>query len=294
MRVTRGLDPAPVLAWLAPRAIVGIELVSSSGYRRTLRTPSGVVVASATVDARSASGVRAAGGAEAETAMAAVFATDVDATEADARLAWVAGQHDAPLLAASIADAPLLRAPGCADPHEMVVRAVVGQQISVAAATGQLRLLAALGDALPDPVDGLTRVFPTDAQIAAGALDVLRGPVARSEAVARVAAALADGSVVVERGTDLERMRAQLTALKGIGPWTAGYVSLRLGDPDVLLLGDSAVRAGARRLGIADLHAVAADAAPWRTHLMLHCWRASAAPPPERAGDARASRARPR
>lgn len=274
--MTTALDPAPVLAWLAPRAIAGIELVAASGYRRTLRTPSGVAVASAVVDAGSASGVSLTGGHDAEAAMAAVFAVDVDTAEADARLTWAAERHAVPALAASVADAPLLRAPGCADPHEMVFRAVVGQQISVAAATGQLRLLATLGDALPEPVDDLDRVFPTDAQVAAGAVDVLRGPVAKSEAVARVAAALDDGSVVVEQGCDLERMRAQLVALKGIGPWTAGYVSLRLGDPDVLLLGDSAVRAGARRLGIDDLPALAADVAPWRTQLMLHCWRASA------------------
>ena len=233
-------------------------------------------MASAAVDVRSASGVSVDGGGAAGAAMAAVFAADVDATEADARLAWVATRHELPLLAASVAAAPLLRAPGCADPHEMIVRAIVGQQISVAAATGQLRLLATLGDALDEPVGGLDRVFPTDAQLAAGAVSVLRGPAARSETVARVAAALDDGSVLVERGVDLDRMRAQLLALTGIGPWTVGYVALRLGDADVLLLGDSAVRAGARRLGIADLPAVAADAAPWRTHLMLHCWRASA------------------
>ncbi|WP_144718622.1 DNA-3-methyladenine glycosylase 2 [Agrococcus jejuensis] len=274
--MTTRLDPAPILAWLAPRAIAGIELVDATGYRRTLTTPSGVAVASAAVDARSAFGVSMGGGDASEAAMRAVFAVDVDAAEADARLAWASERQDLPLLATSIADAPLLRAPGCADPHEMVFRAVVGQQISVAAATGQLRLLATLGDALPEALDGLERVFPTDAQVAAGAVDVLRGPIAKSEAVARVAAALDEGSVVVEQGVDLERMRAQLVALKGIGPWTAGYVSLRLGDPDVLLLGDSAVRAGARRLGIADLPALAADVAPWRTQLMLHCWRASA------------------
>ncbi|SDH93683.1 DNA-3-methyladenine glycosylase 2 [Agrococcus jejuensis] len=274
--MTTALDPAPILAWLAPRAIAGIEHVDASGYRRTLLTPSGVAVASAAVDAGSASGVSLDGGADAEAAMRAVFAVDLDTAEADARLVWAAERHDVPLLAASVAAAPLLRAPGCADPHEMVFRAVVGQQISVAAATGQLRLLATLGDVLPSPVDGLDRVFPTDAQVAAGAVDVLRGPVAKSEAVARVAAALDDGTVVVEQGVDLERMRAQLVALKGIGPWTAGYVSLRLGDPDVLLLGDSAVRAGARRLGIDDLPGLAADVTPWRTQLMLHCWRASA------------------
>lgn len=274
--MTTVLDPAPILAWLAPRAIAGIERVEPTGYRRTLTTPNGVALASATVDDRSASGVSLGGGTDAEAAMRAVFAVDADTTEADARLTWAAQRHDLPSLAASIASAPLLRAPGCADPHEMVFRAVVGQQISVAAATGQLRLLATLGDALPEPTDGLTRVFPTDAQVAAGAVDVLRGPVAKSEAVARVAAALDDGSVVVEQGVDLERMRAQLVALKGIGPWTAGYVALRLGDPDVLLLGDSAVRAGARRLGIDDLPTLAADVAPWRTQLMLHCWRASA------------------
>ncbi|GAA2172570.1 hypothetical protein GCM10009846_11060 [Agrococcus versicolor] len=271
-----GLDPAPILAWLAPRAIDGIEAVDASGYRRTLRTPSGVVVAAAAVDARSASGVRLEGGTAAVEALRDVFALDVDAAEADARVAWAADRHGIPALAASIAAAPLLRAPGCADPHEMTYRAVVGQQISVAAATGQLRLLAALGDAQEQPVDGLRRLFPTDAQVAAGALGVLRGPRARSETVARVAAALEAGELVIERGIDLERMRAQLVALRGIGPWTAGYVSLRLGDPDVLLLGDSAVRAGALALGIVDLPALAADVAPWRTHLMLHCWRASA------------------
>jgi len=273
--MTAALDPAPVLAWLAPRAIAGIEHVDASGYRRTLRTPGGIVVASATVDDRSALGVSLAGGPIASAAMAAVFALDVDAAEADARLRWAAERHDLPMLAASVAAAPLLRAPGCADPHEMVVRAIVGQQISVAAATGQLRLLATLGERLPEATGGLDRAFPTDGQLAAGAIAVLRGPAARSETVARVAAALDDGSLVVERGIDLERMRARLLGLKGIGPWTAGYVSLRLGDPDVLLLGDSAVRSGARRLGIDDLPAVAADVAPWRTHLMLHCWRAA-------------------
>jgi 3-methyladenine DNA glycosylase/8-oxoguanine DNA glycosylase len=274
--MTAGLDPVPILAWLAPRAIDGIELVEASGYRRTLRTSQGVAVASAVVDAAAPSGVRVAGGPAAEAAMRDVLALDVDATEADARLTWAAARHRLPALTASLGAAPLLRAPGCADAHEMTYRAIVGQQISVSAATGQLRLLASLGDVLPGPRDGLSRVFPTDAQVAAGATGALRGPRAKAETVERVAQALDAGDLVVEHGVDLERMRARLVAIRGIGPWTAGYVSLRLGDPDVLLLGDSAVRAGARRLGIDDLPALAADVAPWRTHLMLHCWRASA------------------
>ncbi len=279
-----------VLAWLAPRAVPGVEVVSAEGYRRSLPGPR-VAAASVIRDVAST----------ADPDLAQLFdVTGSDARRAaDERLAWAAARHGVPALAAAIAEEPALAQPGCADPHEMLVRAIVGQQISVTAATQQLGLLATLGDALPPALagDGIDRCFPTMAQVAAGA-EVLRGPAAKTAAVRRAAEAVATGAIDVSRASDRLVMTAQLLALKGIGPWTVGYLALRLGDPDVLLLGDVAVRKGARHLGIADLATFAADCAGHRSALMLRCWAAATQPPAAGAAaapaaGARASRARP-
>ncbi|MGY3129303.1 3-methyladenine DNA glycosylase/8-oxoguanine DNA glycosylase [Agrococcus sp. UYP33] len=272
-----------ILAWLAPRAVPGVEVVGPDGYRRALRGPRVATAAVAddvatTADpdlARVFDLHRAAGGTDAR-------------ADADARLTWAAERHGVPALADAIAAQPALAQPGCADAHEMLVRAIVGQQISVVAATQQLALLGALGDSLPPELadDGVERCFPTMAQVADGA-GVLRGPAAKTATVRRAAEAVASGAIPLERSShvgtaDLEAIRAQLLELKGIGPWTVGYLSLRLGDPDVLLLGDVAVRKGARRLGIgdglADLAAFAADCAGHRSALMLRCWAAASEP----------------
>ena len=270
-----------ILAWLAPRAVPGIETIEAApqqrgglvAYRRSLRGPEGARVAVAEVVDDVATTT------DADLARAFDLGGREARLEADAVLLRAAAVHDAPALADAIAASPALAQPGCADAHEMLVRAIVGQQISVAAATLQLGLLAAAGDPLPAALadDAVHRLFPTMAQVLEGA-DLLRGPAAKTAAVRRAAEAVASGGIEVSPGADLERMRAELLALKGIGPWTVGYLSLRLGDPDVLLLGDVAVRKGARRLGIDDLPAVAASCAGHRSALMLRCWAAAAGP----------------
>ncbi|WP_306231252.1 hypothetical protein [Agrococcus beijingensis] len=271
-----------ILAWLVPRAVPGVEVVATDGYRRALPGPR---VAGASV--------RGGVAITADADLARLFDLPVPGAAglsgadarlaADERLTWAAARHAAPLLAAAIAGAPALAQPGCADAHEMLVRAIVGQQITVAAATQQLRLLAALGDALPEALvePGIERCFPSMAQVAEGG-EVLRGPAAKTAAVRRAAEAVATGAIEVSPASDLVTMRERLLELKGIGPWTVGYLSLRMGDPDVLLLGDVAVRKGALRLGITDLPAFAADCAGHRSALMLRCW-AAAAPAPAAA-----------
>ncbi|MCH1882743.1 hypothetical protein [Agrococcus sp. ARC_14] len=267
-----------ILAWLAPRAVPGVEVVSPDGYRRALPGPrvAGVTLRDDTVDTSDADLARLFDLVDTGTSGADARRT------ADERLAWAATRHDVPALAAAIAARPALAQPGCADAHEMLIRAIVGQQITVAAATLQLGLLAEHGDPLPAALaeTGIDRCFPTMAQVAAGA-DVLRGPAAKTATVRRAAEAVASGAIDVRVPTeagaasDLPAMRALLLELKGIGPWTVGYLSLRLGDPDVLLMGDVAVRKGARQLGIADLEAFAADCAGHRSALMLRCWAAA-------------------
>jgi len=97
----------------------------------------------------------------------------------------------------------------------------------------------------------------------------------------RACAAIASGDVALDIGATREDLTAGLEALPGIGPWTSNYVALRvLGSPDILLTGDSAVRAGAKALGLphdpCGLTAAAAPLAPWRSYLMMHLWGASA------------------
>ena len=184
-----------------------------------------------------------------------------------------------PCLAPSVAAVPGIRLPGTVDPAETALRAVLGQQVSVAAArTAATRLAAALGEPLPPTLagDGPALLFPTVAAVAEHGADVLTGPARRTATVVGLAAALADG-LAVDAGRDPAAFRADLTALPGIGPWTAGYLAMRvLGDPDELLPDDLAVRRGATALGIPDLAHHAARWAPWRSYAALHLWRAGA------------------
>ncbi|TFB65626.1 DNA-3-methyladenine glycosylase 2 family protein [Cryobacterium sp. Hz7] len=128
----------------------------------------------------------------------------------------------------------------------------------------------------------LTRLFPTAQRIATEGRGVLRGPAARIDAIIGVAEALCSGDLVLSYGQTREDLESRLTALAGIGPWTAGYVALRvLGSPDILLTSDLALLQGAGRLGLpAEARQLArhgAAWAPWRSYAGMHLWRAAGA-----------------
>jgi AraC family transcriptional regulator of adaptative response / DNA-3-methyladenine glycosylase II len=173
---------------------------------------------------------------------------------------------------------------GCADAHEVLVRAVAGQQVSVAGARTVVgRLVAAHGEplALADPA--LTHVFPTAQALAGADPAALSMPRARGATIVSACAALADGSLVLDPGVDREASRASLLALRGIGPWTAGYVAMRgLGDPDVMLEADLGVRHAVARLGGDDRPGAIAERAhawrPWRSYAVAHLWASLADP----------------
>ncbi|WP_428815030.1 AlkA N-terminal domain-containing protein [Streptomyces albus subsp. chlorinus] len=173
---------------------------------------------------------------------------------------------------------PGLRSPGAADAHELAVRAVLGQQITVGAArTLAGRLVESYGKPLPAPDGTLTHLFPTADALAEAPLGELGMPTARRRTLRTVAAALADGTVVLDPGADREETERALLALPGIGPWTAGYMRMRaLGDPDVFLPGDVGVRHGLARVG-ADA-AQADDWRPWRSYALHHLWHATTLP----------------
>ncbi|CAN5134204.1 AlkA N-terminal domain-containing protein [soil metagenome] len=274
-------DGAGVIDFLADRAVAGIEEVRGATYVRSLRLPHGQAVI--VLEARASAVVcsaRLENLADVSTLASRVrrlLDLDADSRAIDEALAQV------PELQGAVKARPGIRMPGTTDPHETVFRALVGQQISVKAARTVLgRLTAELGDALTVGSDtSITRLFPTAAQIAQNGRDVLRGPAKRVDTIIRTAEALASGEVTLTVGTSHAQLTAELTAIAGIGDWTAGYVAMRaLGATDVLLDGDLSVRAGAAALGLPagrrELVRWAERVSPWRSYLGMHLWRAAA------------------
>jgi AraC family transcriptional regulator of adaptative response / DNA-3-methyladenine glycosylase II len=176
-------------------------------------------------------------------------------------------------LADLVAGAPGRRVPASPDAAELAVRAVLGQQVSVAGArTLTSRLLTAAGTPLAEPVGTLTHAFPRPAALAEADLAGVGLTGGRRRSVGALAAALADGSVSLDPGADREEAERALRALPGVGPWTAALVALRgLGDPDVWLPGDLALRRSLATLGSSDADA-AARFRPWRSYAVLHLW----------------------
>ncbi|KAK1184811.1 helix-turn-helix domain-containing protein [Streptomyces sp. NBS 14/10] len=271
---------AEVFDYLGARALAGVEEITGERgarvYRRALRLPNGAGIA----EVGEAPGV---GGwlecrlhlgdlrdlTTATQRVRRLFDLDADPYAVGERL----GAD--PALAPLVALRPGLRAPGAADPHELAVRAVLGQQVSVAAGRrlGEA-LLAAYGEPLRTPSGGLTRLFPSAERLAGAALSELGMPDARRDTVRAVSAALADGAVRLDLGADRDDAEKALLGLRGVGPWTAGYIRMRaLSDPDVLLTADVAVRAGMRATGAA---AVDSESwRPWRSYAMHHFWNAA-------------------
>lgn len=183
-----------------------------------------------------------------------------------------------PALAPLIGKAPGRRVPRTTDAAEFAIRAVVGQQVSTAAArTLAGRLARALGEPVDDPAGGLTRRFPDPAAIAESGPDVLAMPASRRAAVIGLARALADGSIDLGPGCDWDQARAGLAALPGLGPWTTELIAMRgLGDPDAFVPGDLGVRLAARELGLpgspAALTRHAAAWRPWRSYAVQYLW----------------------
>ncbi len=291
-------DGRGVLGFLGTRALTGVETATEDSYSRTLRLPHG----RATIELR-LSGTDALPTVTCNARLESVadlaplvsrvrrlLDLDADAAAIDAALSGD------PALATSVARTPGIRVPGSLDPQETLFRAMIGQQVSVVSArTALTRLAAELGEPLPggavsagsatgdEPGDALNRLFPTAAAVAEHGREVLRGPAARINAIVGAAEALASGTLVLDVGESRAELEERLMALPGIGPWTAGYVAMRvLGSPDILLTSDLALRQGGAKLGLpGEARALAARGAgwaPWRSYAGMHLWRAAGAP----------------
>ncbi|MGH3933547.1 MAG: AlkA N-terminal domain-containing protein [Pseudonocardiaceae bacterium] len=274
------MDGTGLLDFLAARAVPGVESASDLGYSRTLRLPHGSGTAAVRLaPARWECTLRLADLRDLPVAVSRVRRL-LDADADPCAVDEVLGAD--PALAAAVARQPGIRVPGTVDGAETVLRAVLGQQVTVASArTAAARLVAALGE----PVEGTegepSRLFPAPAAIAEHAEEILTGPRRRIETVRATSAALAAGDLIVDAGRDPEELRAELETIPGIGPWTAGYVALRvLGATDVLLDTDLGIQRGAATMGlVADAHELRRWARrwrPWRSYAGMHLWQAAA------------------
>jgi AraC family transcriptional regulator of adaptative response / DNA-3-methyladenine glycosylase II len=270
------LDGEGLLAFLARRAVPGVEEVADGAYRRSMLLPHG----SGAVELRPLEGHVAARfwlddlrdlAAAVERSRALL---DLDSDPAS--VADVLGSD--PLLGRLVRAQPGARVPGCVDGAELAVRAVLGQQVSLAAAaTLAGRLVRAHGQPLDRALGTVTHVFPVAPDLAEADLAEVGMPRARRDAVTSLTRALAEGTLVLDAGADREEARGRLLALPGIGPWSAAYVAMRaLRDPDAFLATDLGVRHALERLGQDGRPPAAERVAerwrPYRAYAVQHLW----------------------
>ena len=248
-----------IVRFLTPRATPGVESVTPAEYRRTISFDG----RHGTLCVRPAKKDNAL---EAEIRFpdpAALFRIVervrriFDLGADPAAIAAVLGKH--PVLRQDLRRAPGLRVPGCWDGFELSIRAVLGQQVSVAAATTFAgRLAAAFGAETPDG-----RLFPTAQQLAQADISRVGLTSARTKTIRGLSEAVAAGEIRFEQLSGPQEIEQALTRIKGIGPWTAQYVAMRLGEPDAF---------PAQDLYLKEYAAEAPAWSPWRAYAAMHLW----------------------
>ncbi len=276
------LDWPALLGYFAARAIPGVEVVDGDVYRRTVPVAGDPGV------------IELAPGDEEHLVLRAhlphwedlihlvdrvrrIPSLDFDLEEPVAHLS-----RD-PFLASLISVRPGLRPPGTWDPFETGVRAIVGQQVSVAGATTVTgRLVERFGRPVPGLLPmGLTHTFPSPEELVGADLSGLGLTKGRQDAIASFAACVRSGAVRLDHSVSLDELVASLTAVPGVGPWTAHYVALRLGEPDAFPASDLGVR---RALSFSAPGSITAGDSlgyppgidepwrPWRALATTHLW----------------------
>jgi AraC family transcriptional regulator of adaptative response / DNA-3-methyladenine glycosylase II len=272
-------DWPAVAAFLGARAIAGVEALEGGSYRRTVRIASsgrehtGWVAVEISPKkptlrvAVSASLVKVL--PPVLSRVKAVMDLACNPDEIGQALGALAKPH------------PGLRVPGAFDGFEIAVRAVLGQQVTVAAArTVAGRFAAAFGDPLASPFDSLTTLFPTAQRVArlpAGRIARLGMPGARARTLIALARAVADGRLVLVPNADVESTLGCLRALPGVGEWTAQYIAMRaLSWPDAFPHTDLGVMKALGESGAKRVLAAGEAWRPWRAYAVMHLWQSLA------------------
>jgi len=268
--------PDNLFGHLAATAVAGVEEWRAGAYRRTIRLPHGhaIVALRPTPD---------------HVAAQIALTDQRDLTSAISRCRWMLDLDADPkavdavlsqdqAMAALVASNPGRRVPRTVDPAEFAVRAVLGQQVSTAAArTHAGRLVRAYGDLVTDRHGGLTHLFPTPDVLAAMDPADLAMPQSRRVTLMGLVEALAKGRLDLDLGADWFEARARLNGLHGFGPWTVESIAMRsLGDPDAFLAVDLGIKLAAKRLGMPGTPRALTDRShlwrPWRSYAVQYLW----------------------
>jgi AraC family transcriptional regulator, regulatory protein of adaptative response / DNA-3-methyladenine glycosylase II len=276
---------APLLTFLEQRAVAGIEQARNYTYKRSISLTHGWAIVELRGEADHVScrleleDVR-------DRALAVSRCRRLLDLDADPHTIESALARD-DRLRPVVARRPGLRVPGTLDPEELAIRAVLGQQVSVAAArTSAARLVVAYGRRLVESRGAITHMWPSMEVLAGSDLQELKVPRTRRDTVRNLAGALADGSLRLDEGAEGNEIRERLLGLAGIGPWTASYIAMRaLKEPDAFMATDLGVKRGAVALGLPAepraLESYSQRWRPWRSYAVQYLW---AAPELKRAG----------
>jgi AraC family transcriptional regulator, regulatory protein of adaptative response / DNA-3-methyladenine glycosylase II len=269
-----------LLGFLGKRAIPGVELVDATSYARVfgphdqsvwMRVSADVAKAALILEVTGHDAARTEVSPEVVQRTRRMFDLDVDLGPVHAALSA------SMLLQTGIARRPGLRVPGSWDGFELAVRAVIGQQVSVAAATTLTRrLVEKYGTLRSAAPPGLDRVFPGPELLADASLEGIGLPQSRAATLRGLAQAMLAGDVNFAADQNLQDFVASITRLRGIGPWTAHYIAMRaLRHPDAFPAGDLVLQqmlGGERRLSERETDAASQAWRPWRAYSVLHLW----------------------
>lgn len=285
-------DWAAMMDFFASRAIEGVEVVTPERYSRTIAVDGvqGTVSIAPVAGKHALAATIAFPNVKALPAIVSRLKRMFD-VGADIRAITAHLKKD-PRLAETIRARPGLRVPGSWDPFELAMRAVLGQQVTVAAARKLAgKLVALCGKPMPQTArafPGLTHTFPSAKQVAAADLSGLGMPGARIRTLAAVAKAAVSEHDLFSTAIDLESAVARLCTLPGVGEWTAQYIALRaLHEPDAFPASDVGLlramdRALAKRATADELLDIAKAWRPWRAYAAQHLWTADATAPAAR------------
>jgi len=267
--------------FLSIRAIPGVESFAGGAYRRSFADGE----SAGTLEIRPAPGEDAL-----ELRVPSIGAPELLSISARARRLFDVDADVATIardlsrdrqLAADVRRAPGMRVPGCWDPFEIAVRAVLGQQVTISAATTLVgRVVRELGRPLAAPSGAVTHLFPRPADVAAADLRGIGVPGRRAAALRALAGAFARGEIDALAARGVDEFVAGLTKIPGIGPWTAHYVAMRaLSEPDAFPAGDLWLRrwiVPGTTLSEAAAEERSAVWRPWRAYAALYLWRRGA------------------
>lgn len=266
------LDWQSLLSYLAGRAIAGVEMVEGDRYLRTVRLGQqyGWIVVEP-VKEKNALRVKLS------LSLVPVLLSTLARVKALFDLA-AEPQQIAEHLGALATTHPGLRVPGAFDGFEVAVRAILGQQVSVKAATTLMkRFVQCFGEPITTPFPTLTHLTPTADRIAQAdistiaALGILE---TRARSIVKLAHAIATQTLSLTPGCQVDQTIAQLQEIPGIGVWTAHYIAMRvLAYPDAFLHTDLGIRQALGETSPKCILAIAAQWQPWRSYATLHLWK---------------------